>query len=121
LRSGWKGDKYLRIVSDLHPGKGEEKPVGTLVSELAGLVIAYFKQETVIPIKALGRYILYGIIGAVLISIGAGLLSLTVVRLLQAETGASLTGSLTWVPYVGGILVGLAGAALAANRIMVKK
>jgi hypothetical protein len=108
-------------VSDPQPRKGEEKPVGTLVNELAGLIIAYFKQETVVPIKALGRYILYGLVGAVLVSIGTGLLSLTVVRLLQAETGASLTGSLTWVPYVGGILVALAGATLAASRIKVKK
>ncbi len=103
------------------PKKGQEKPVGTLVNELAGLVIAYFKQETVVPIKALGRYILYGLAGSVLISIGGGLLSLTVVRLLQAETGASLTGSLTWVAYVGGIVVALGGAALAASRIKVKK
>ena len=103
------------------PKKGEEKPVGTLVNELAGLDIAYFKQETVVPIRALGRYILYGLVGAVLISIGGGLLALTVVRLLQAETGASLTGSLTWVPYVGGIVVGLGIAALAASRIKVKK
>lgn len=109
------------MVSDPQPRRGEEKPVGTLVNELAGLVIAYFKQETVVPIKALGRYLLYGLVGAVLVSIGAGLLSLTTVRLLQAETGASLTGSFTWVPYVGGILVAVAGAALAASRIKVKK
>jgi hypothetical protein len=121
LRSGCKGDKDLRVVTAPQTRKGEEKPVGTLVNELAGLVIAYFKQETVVPIRALGRYILYGLVGAVLISVGGGLLTLTVVRLLQAETGASLTGSFTWVAYVGGLIVALGGAALAASRIRVKK
>jgi hypothetical protein len=121
LRSGYKGDKDLRFVTDPQPKKGEEKPVGTLVNELAGLVIAYFKQETVLPIKALGRYILYGLIGAVLVAIGAGLFSFAVMRMLQAETGRHLTGSFTWVPYIGGILVALGAAGLSASRIKVKK
>ncbi len=99
------------------PGKRDDKPVGDLVNEFAGLVVGYVKQETFDPVKALGRYLGYGVVGSLLLSIGGILLSLTTVRLLQAETGASLTGSLTWVPYVGGMLVAGAGAALAVTRI----
>jgi hypothetical protein len=99
------------------PGRGDDKPVGDLVNEFAGLVVGYVKQETFNPIKALGRYLGYGVVGSILVSIGGIMLALTTVRLLQAETGASLTGSLTWVPYIGGIVVAGGGAALAVSRI----
>jgi hypothetical protein len=99
------------------PGKPANKPVGDLVNEFAGLVVGYVKQETIDPIRALGRYLGYGIAGSILLSIGGIMLSLTTVRLIQAETGVHLTGSLTWVPYVGGILVAGTGAVLLATRI----
>jgi hypothetical protein len=81
------------------------------------LVIAYVKQETIVPIKSLGRFVLYGVAGASLLGAGGGLLTLAAVRAVQAETGSHLRGSLTWVPYVGGILVAGLGAGWAVSRI----
>ena len=94
-----------------------DKSPGTLASELVALVITYVRQETIVPIKALGRFIAFGIAGAVLIAIGGTMFTIATVRAIQAETGTHLRGSLTWVPYVGGILFSGGAALLAASRI----
>jgi hypothetical protein len=99
------------------PGKNGVKPVGTLLNELAGMVVAYFRQETVDPVRSIGRYLAYGFAGAVFLSFGAGMVALTVVRLLQVETGRHLTGNWTWVPYGGGLIVVAAGSGWAITRI----
>lgn len=96
---------------------GGNKSMGTLVNELAGLVIAYVKQETVDPIKSLGRFVAFGVAGAILLALGGGLLTLAAIRAVQAETGHHLTGNLTWVPYAGGGLLAGVGAVWAAVRI----
>jgi hypothetical protein len=94
------------------------KSFSDLIDEFVGMTITYVKQETVDPIRALGRFLGLGLAAAVLISIGWLVLALAVVRLLQAETTPHLGGSFTWVPYIGGILTAVGGAAWAVNRIM---
>jgi hypothetical protein len=64
------------------------------------LVIDYLKQETLTPLKGLGRYLLFGILGSVFLCIGVVLLLVGLLRLLQAETGSTFTGHLDWLPYV---------------------
>jgi len=97
--------------------RGNDKSFGTLANELVGLVIAYVKQETLDPIKALGRFVAFGVAGALLLAFGGGFLTLAAVRAVQAETGNHLHGNLTWVPYTGGILLAGIGAGWAASRI----
>jgi hypothetical protein len=97
--------------------KEDDKGLGTHINELLGLVIAYAKQETVLPLKNLGRYVGFGLAGSILLAAGGAFLTLTAVRLVQSETGPHLHGNLTWVPYLGGILVAAVGAAWAATRI----
>ena len=48
-----------------------------LITELRDLVVAYFRQETVDPLKSLG-----------------------VLRLLQVETGTTFHGDWSWAPYL---------------------
>src|SRR5579875_220943 len=108
LRSGCAADKDRRFVTR-PSGKG----LGTDVNELAGLVIAYAKQETVEPLKGLLRFVAWGTAGALLL--------LTAVRVVQTETGRHLHGDLTWVPYFAGVLVAAAGVAWAASRIVRRK
>lgn len=97
--------------------KEDDKGLGTHVNELISMVIAYAKQETVVPLKNLGRYIGFGVAGAMLLAAGGALATLTVVRVIQTETVPHLTGNLTWVPYLGGILLAAVGALWAATRI----
>lgn len=96
---------------------GDEKSFGTLVNELTGMVIAYVKQETIVPIKSLVRFVAFGVAGALLLSVGGAALTLAAVRVVQAETASHLRGNLTWVPYAGGIIVAGLGAGWAATRI----
>jgi hypothetical protein len=71
------------------------------------LVVAYAKQETVEPLKGLGRWISAGAGGSFLIATGISLVLLAALRALQTETGTTFTGNWSWVPY----LIVLAGAA----------
>jgi hypothetical protein len=89
-----------------------------MVSELVALVRTYAKQETVGPLKNLGRSVGLGIGGSLVLSVGVVLLALAGLRALQTETGTAFDGSWSWVPYVL-TLVGVAvviGLALAATR-----
>jgi hypothetical protein len=99
------------------PSNGSGKSVSTLLNELVSLIVAYAREQTVDPIRSLGRYVMFGLAGAFLIAIGGGLATLATVRLIQAETGKHLTGSLTWAPYTGGVIVAGVGAGWAAYRI----
>ena len=99
------------------PGGGNDASFGTLAGEFKDLVVGYAKQETIDPLKDVLRFVAWGVAGAILIALGAALLTLAVVRCLQGELGDHLSGSLTWVPYAGGLLFTLAVAGLAASRI----
>ena len=74
-------------------------PLPQLVLELRDLVVTYVKQETVIPLRQLGRYAGFGIAGAFLLGLGALLLGVGGLRALQTETGDTFTGDWSWAPY----------------------
>ena len=98
----------------------EAKPVGEVASELWELTRAYAKQETVDPLKGVGRFLAYGVAGALLLGIGVILLMLAGLRALQSETGSWFTGILSWIPYLIVLFVGTALIALALTRIQKK-
>jgi sulfite exporter TauE/SafE len=93
----------------------DNKSLPSEVSELWQLVLAYFKQETVEPVRNLGRFVLYGVAGSIVGGFGLVLLVLAGLRLLQTETGTHFQGNLSWIPYVIMLVacVVLAGAAMA--------
>jgi hypothetical protein len=82
-----------------------EKSVPALAAELWDLLRAYVKQETVEPMKGLGRQLAMGLAGSLLLSIGLVLFALAGLRALQTETGDTFDGSWSWAPY----LIALAG------------
>ena len=69
-------------------------------SEFIGIVRAYAQQETIDPIKGLARYLLFGVIGSIVLGIGVILLTVALLRVLQTETGDAFDGNWSWVPYV---------------------
>jgi uncharacterized membrane protein len=97
--------------------RGGGKSFGTLVNELVALIITYVKQELVDPLRSLGRYVVFGFLGALMFAVGGGLLALAAIRAVQSATGRHLTGDLSWVPYVGGLIVTAVGAVWAVSRI----
>jgi hypothetical protein len=95
----------------------ESKSMPEVATELWGLTKDYARQETIDPLKGVGRYLAYGGIGALLGSIGVILLMLAGLRALQTETGSTFTGNLSWLPYLIVIVVAGAIAGYAATRI----
>ena len=78
-------------------------------------MVSYLKQETVGPLKDLGRYTAYGTLGSVFI--GGGLVLLLVGLLRGLQTFSWFQGNLDWIAYVVVLLVAVAIGALAAWRI----
>lgn len=85
------------------------------LQDLWQLVVAYARQETLDPLKSLGRYLAFGLAGSAVLGIGLVLLVLGVLRLLQSETGSAFDGHLSWLPYVV-VLVACAAVAAAALK-----
>jgi hypothetical protein len=95
----------------------QSKSIPEVSTELWALTKDYARQETVDPLKGIGRYLVYGAAGAVLIGFGVVLLMLAGLRALQTQTGSALDGNLSWLPYVIVLVVAAGLAALAASRI----
>ena len=92
-----------------------DRSLPTKIGELWRLVLAYFRQETVEPVRNLGRFVAFGVAGSLVLGMGVSLLMLAVLRFFQTETGSTFTGHLSWIPYVIMMVVALvlAGAAMA--------
>ncbi len=100
----------------------DDKEISTLVSELWDLIVRYAKQEALDPLRDLGRYLKWGLLGTLLLAFGVPLLALGGLRAMQEELGPShLSGSLSWVPYVTVILGGTLVAAFLVRGIMADK
>ena len=99
---------------------GKQKSLGETVSDIVELLKAYAKQETVEPLKRLGRYLGFGVGGSVLMATGFVLLILAGLRALQTQTGSTFTGSWSWAPYAIMIVVSLLVAVLFLSFIKPK-
>lgn len=91
------------------------------VGEIFQLTKAYALQETVEPIKGLGKFIAFGIGAAVLGGVGIVLALVGVLRLLQTETGGHLGGNLSWIPYLATLAIAGLCILLAVTAITRKK
>ncbi len=103
----------------------EPKGPATQVNEFKDMVVAYTKQETVDPLKTLGRHLGFGVAGAILIGAGwiFGLLAL--LRGLQRialfnDLSEPDGGALGFVPYLAVTVAGLVVAGLYARMVMVR-
>lgn len=98
-----------------------EKSVPALATDLWDLVRAYARQETVGPLRGIGRFVAFGLAGSLLLGIGLVLLAVGALRALQTETGTTFEGNWSWAPY----LIVLAGCAailgLVATRMGKRK
>jgi H+/Cl- antiporter ClcA len=81
------------------------------------LVRDYLIQETVDPLRTLGRYVVAGALGSLFVGIGVLMLLIGLLRLLQGETGA-FDGNLSWLPYLIVVVVAALVAAATVARIV---
>ena len=81
------------------------------------LVLDYAKQETLGPLKSLGRFLAFGLAGSLFLAVGVSVLLLAGLRAMQTETGTTFAGNRTWIPYVATAGAAALVAGLSAWRI----
>ena len=99
----------------------DPKSIPQVANELWELTVAYAKQETVDPLRGLGRYLGYGLGGSLVFAFGSVLLLLSLLRALQTETGDAFDGNFTWVPYVIVVLAAALLVGLVMWRVVKRK
>src|SRR5215471_13533354 len=106
------------------PSERRSPPLAQLITELKDMVITYVREQTLVPLQQLGRYVGFGLLGSLVLGMGVVFLAMSGLRALQTETGDTFTGDWSWVPYVivivglalGGALVWLARGARRARK-----
>ncbi len=81
------------------------------LDEIKQLALRYIKEETIQPLKDLGRFVAWGALGSLLVGFGYLFLLIGALRFLQ-EQFKVLDGTLSWIPYLivvmlAAIIVGL--------------
>lgn len=97
-----------------------QKSAPEVAQELWAMLRDYGRQQTIDPLKDLGRFVAFGAAGSVALGIGIVLLVVGLLRVLQTETGDVFDGNWTWVPYLITVVVLAALAALAVRAITKK-
>jgi hypothetical protein len=98
---------------DRAPGSG----LGEQVSDVIDTVKAYALQETVDPLRGLGRFVAFGLLGAVFIALGCLLVVLAILRFVQSRHVGAFHGTWSFVPYLIALVPCGAGIGLAVSRI----
>ncbi|MBW4030247.1 MAG: hypothetical protein HIU57_06160 [Acidobacteria bacterium] len=87
------------------------------LQEVRELFVRYFKEQTVQPLKDLGRFVLFGAIGSIFVAFGVVIGLLGVLRMLQALFPV-LDGSLSFIPYLIVVVLALLIGLLVVQRIL---
>ena len=96
---------------------GDDKSMPEVAQELWDLLKAYAKQETIEPLRGVGRFLAFGALGSVVLGTGLVLLALAGLRALQTETGTTFTGNWSWAPYLIVLAAIVVVLALTLSRI----
>lgn len=91
--------------------------LGEQVSEVIDTVKAYAIQETVDPLRGLGRFVLFGLLGAIFIALGCLLSVMAILRFVQSRHVGGFHGTWSFVPYLIALAPCGAGIVIAAWRI----
>ena len=86
------------------------------LEEIRDLFVRYFKEQTIQPLKDLGRFVAFGVAGSLFVSVGVVVGLLGVLRMLQ-DLFPVLDGSLSFIPYLVVVVIGAGVIALVLQRI----
>ena len=91
------------------------KSITETIQDLWDLLVSYARQETLDPIRNIGRYLAFGVGGMIVVTLGVFLLGLSALRALQTQTGDVFSGFWSWVPYIIVALIfgGLVGFSIS--------
>jgi hypothetical protein len=80
------------------------------LDEIKSLALRYIKEETIQPVKDMGRFVAWGALGSLLVGFGYFFLLIGALRFLQHQFPV-LDGTLSWIPYL--VVVALAAIIIA--------
>ena len=86
------------------------------LEEIRDLFVRYFKEQTIQPLKDLGRFVAFGVAGSLFVAFGVVVGLLGVLRMLQ-DLFPVLDGSLSFIPYLVVVVIGAGVIALVLQRI----
>ncbi len=91
------------------------KSITETIQDLWDLLVSYARQETIDPLRNIGRYLAFGVGGMIVVTLGVFLLGLSALRALQTQTGDVFSGFWSWVPYIIVALIfgGLVGFSIS--------
>jgi hypothetical protein len=88
------------------------------LSELISLLILYVKQQTLGPLKSVGKSLAFGSAAALMLGTGVVLLLVGLLRALESETGSLFAGEWSWAPYFLTLIAGLIGFGLLSAILL---
>jgi hypothetical protein len=107
---------YQRGVAKQDAPKTKTEP--GQIGDVIELVKDYARQETVGPLRGAGRWLAFGVAGAVLLGFGSVLIVLGVLRMIQNEFAPTFSGRwFSLLPYLIALVLSLAVIGLAVSRI----
>jgi hypothetical protein len=96
------GEYSVAVVNEV---KAKAKNPAGDAKELVDLVIAYAKQETLEPLKGLGKKAALGLGGALLLGVGGVFVSMGALRAMQTETEWFEEHNATYLPYIATVVL----------------
>ncbi len=87
------------------------------LDEIRTIAVRYIKEETLQPVKDMGRFAAFGAAGSLFVGFGTVLMLLGALRYLQWQFPV-LDGSLSWIPYLIIVLLAALVVAVTAWRIV---
>ena len=107
--------KFNRSADE--PQKKRSRPAS--IDAVIDALSSYVKGQLVRPLRGAGRWLLFGIVGGVLVGAGVVFMLLGLLRLLQTElSGISAADSrLSWLPYLIVLVVGVGVLVVTLQRI----
>jgi hypothetical protein len=80
-------------------------------------VVQYARQETVGPLRGAGRWLVFGMCGAILVGAATVMGVLAALRLVQDLSGGALDGAWSFVPYLVAFVAAVSLTAVSLSRI----
>jgi hypothetical protein len=102
-------------------GTRSDSSLPALVTQLWDLVRRYALEQTMDPVKGLGRWVAFGLAGSFALGVGLVLWAVAVLRVLQEETGGTFDDNWSWVPYLIVLVACVVVAVLALSRTRRRK
>lgn len=113
---GWR-DRNNAVANEAPETGVTRRDDDLSIGNLVDLVKTYAKQQTIGPLRNAGRWLSFGVAGAILLGVGLMLVLLGLLRLIQTEWEWAATGSWSWISYLLVLVACVLVVVVAVSRI----